>query len=96
MLNEPEEAQSAEGNTAPRVGDVVHYVSYGTPGGEYSSRCRAAMVTEVGDTSMSPEALPALGLCVVNPTGQFFNTTVSASPEEFRGGTWHDRTRCTA
>lgn len=32
----------------PAVGDVVHYVSFGTPGGEYSSRCRAAMVTEVG------------------------------------------------
>ena len=32
----------------PRVGAPVHYVSYGTPGGEYRSRCRAAVVTEVG------------------------------------------------
>lgn len=32
----------------PMVGDVVHYVSYGTPGGEYASRCRAAVVAEVG------------------------------------------------
>lgn len=32
----------------PRIGDVVHYVSYGTPGGEYTSECRAAVVTEVG------------------------------------------------
>lgn len=32
----------------PAVCDVVHYVSYGTPGGEYSPQCRAALVTEVG------------------------------------------------
>lgn len=31
-----------------RVGDRVHYVSYGTPGGEYTSKCRAAVVAEVG------------------------------------------------
>jgi hypothetical protein len=30
------------------VADSVHYVSYGTPGGEYSSMCRAATVAEVG------------------------------------------------
>lgn len=27
---------------------MVHYRSYGTPGGEYAPRCRAAVVTEVG------------------------------------------------
>lgn len=32
----------------PRVGDHVHYVSYGTPGGEYHSLCRAAIIAEVG------------------------------------------------
>ena len=32
----------------PSVGRIVHYTSYGTPGGEYTSQCRAAMVTEVG------------------------------------------------
>jgi hypothetical protein len=35
-------------NTPPSVGRTVHYRSYGTPGGEYSSACRAAIVTEVG------------------------------------------------
>lgn len=29
------------------IGRIVHYVSYGTPGGEYTSECRAAVVTEV-------------------------------------------------
>lgn len=37
----------------PKVGDDVHYVSFGTPPRpdgtqEYTSRCRAATVTEVG------------------------------------------------
>jgi hypothetical protein len=40
----------------PSVGRIVYYVSYGTPGGEYSRECR--------------------GLCVLNPTGQFFNRHV--------------------
>lgn len=34
--------------TPPTIGRTVHYVSYGTPGGEYTSVCRAAVVTEVG------------------------------------------------
>jgi len=61
--------------TRPRVGDVVHYVSHGTPvrpdGSQaYKPACRAAMVTEV-----SGDALVA-GLMVANPTGQFFNQGV--------------------
>ena len=32
----------------PTVSRIVHYVSYGTPGGEYPPACRAAIVTEVG------------------------------------------------
>lgn len=32
----------------PSVGRIAHYVSYGTPGGEYASKCRAAVITEVG------------------------------------------------
>lgn len=32
----------------PSVGRIVHYVSYGTPGGEYASRCRAAVIADVG------------------------------------------------
>lgn len=43
-----------------RVGDRVHYVSYGTPGGEYTSKCRAAIITEVGQwvtvSSFAPES----------------------------------------
>lgn len=71
----------------PSVGRVVHYVSYGTPGGEYASKCRAAIITEVAGP------LPAGGrllvsLAVLNPTGLFFDEGLPYS-EEHRGGTWH-------
>jgi hypothetical protein len=41
------------------VGDTVHYVSYGTPGGEYSSKCRAATVAEIGAWVTVGEDAPA-------------------------------------
>ena len=66
----------------PSIGRVVHYTSFGTPGGEYSSECRAAIVTEVGEDEV-------VGLCVLNPTGQFFNRGVRRDEEGKAGGTWH-------
>ena len=59
--------------TAPTIGDTVHYVSYGTPGGEYTSECRAAIITEL---TGSPDRPHQVGLAVLNPTGQFFNRAV--------------------
>ena len=56
----------------PSVGRVVRYVSYGTPGGEYASECRAAVITEVAPAPVTD----VVGLCVLNPTGQFFNRAV--------------------
>lgn len=50
----------------PSVGRAVHYVSYGTPGGEYQSQCRAATITEVKDDQ-------TVSLFVMNPTGVFLN-----------------------
>lgn len=32
----------------PSAGRMVHYVSFGTPRGEYTSQCRAAVIAEVG------------------------------------------------
>lgn len=71
----------------PSVGRVVHYVSHGTPvrpdGSQaFGSECRAAVITEVdaeGDN---------VGLCVLNPTGQFFNRGVPFS-DRSEGGSWH-------
>ena len=67
----------------PSIGRIVHYVSYGTPGGEYKSECRAAVVTEVAIDATT------VGLCVLNPTGQFFNRGVKQDDTSHAGGTWH-------
>ena len=66
----------------PSVGRIVHYVSYGTPGGEYTSQCRAAIVTEV----INPDLV---GLAVLNPTGMFFNSQITHDESGTVGGTWH-------
>jgi hypothetical protein len=66
----------------PSVGRIVHYVSYGTPGGEYGKECRAAIVTAV---STSEE----VSLAVLNPTGMFFNQDCPQSEAVHDGGSWH-------
>jgi hypothetical protein len=68
----------------PSIGRIVHYQAYGTPGGEYPSAPRAAVVTEVNDT---PNPGLLVGLCVLNPTGQFFNRNVPYS-ETPQPGHW--------
>lgn len=77
----------------PSVGRIVHYQSFGTPGGEYPSVCRAAIVTSVDDYQpANPGAVLHVGhvsLCVLNPEGMFFNKAVLQNEAEHRGGTWH-------
>lgn len=63
----------------PSIGRIVHYRSYGTPGGEFPSVDRAAMVTEVKDDE-------TVSLCVMNPTGLFFNQNVRLGDGP---GQWH-------
>jgi hypothetical protein len=85
----------------PSVGHIVHYVSYGTPGGEYGKECRAAVITEVAPKSKG-EGQEIVGLAVLNPTGFFFNRgcvhhealeTETMAPAgvaaNHPGGTWH-------
>lgn len=74
--------------TAPMIGDIVHYTSYGTPGGEYQSECRAAIVAGIA----SDTETPILNLAILNPTGMFFNT-VSPGPAAGAPGTWHYKCR---
>jgi hypothetical protein len=70
----------------PTVGRIVHYVSYGTPGGEYTQQCRAAIVTEVD----ADDDEHRVGLAVMNPQGIFLNQHIGHSmPEDSPGGTWH-------
>jgi hypothetical protein len=72
----------------PSVGRVVHYRSYGTPGGEYPAVCRAADITEV-----DPADPNHVGLMVKNPTGLFFHSLAEGGchldEEAVQGGTWH-------
>ena len=68
----------------PSVGRTVHYQAYGTPGGEFPSVPRAAIITEVTDPN-NPAS--DVGLCVLNPTGQFFNRNVKFSDSQ-QPGTW--------
>jgi hypothetical protein len=71
----------------PTIGRIVHYVSYGTPGGEYPSVCRAAIVTAV-DPATDELGPTLVSLAVFNPTGMFFNDSINES-ETHLGGTWH-------
>jgi hypothetical protein len=101
-LRRPRTSASAPASARmrPSVGRIVHYVSYGTPGGEYTSECRAAIVTEVA-TWADGLTSDTVGLAVLNPTGVFFDRTVvhdELPPAEkivpgertaHKGGTWH-------
>jgi hypothetical protein len=63
----------------PTVGRIVHYQSYGTPGGEYLPEPRAAIITCTYPDDSPDLANPSkvhVGLCVLNPTGMFFNQLV--------------------
>jgi len=64
----------------PTVGRTVHYQSYGTPNGEHLSLARAAIITQVHQDNF-------VDLCVLNPTGMFFNHRVSYSDDR-QPGTW--------
>lgn len=65
----------------PTVGRIVHYQSYGTPGGEFLPEPRAAVITAIGERG-------AVSLCVLNPTGQFFSQGVPYS-ELPEAGHWN-------
>lgn len=73
----------------PSVGRNVHYVAFGTPGGEYQAGAhRAAMITEVKFGSPG-----VVSLVIFNPTGLHFRANV---PYDARGtlpGTWHEPER---
>ncbi len=68
----------------PSIGRVVHYVAYGTPGGEYQAGAhRAAIITDC-----QPDDL-IVSLCILNPTGMFFGLCISFDATGQRPGSWH-------
>lgn len=71
----------------PTVGRIVHYQSYGTPGGEYLAQPRAAVVSEV---NADPNPGELIGVVVLNPTGMFFNRNVPHAPNDVpTPGAWN-------
>jgi hypothetical protein len=65
------------------IGQTVHYLSYGTPGGEFGQECRAAIITAVDAEAET------VSLAVLNPTGIFLNGGIRADFDLSAGGTWH-------
>lgn len=82
----------------PTVSCLVHYQAYGTPGGEFASIPRAAVITEVrrkDDSEFDDDIVPGdnnedryeVHVCVLNPSGIFFNKVpYSAVPKP---GCWN-------
>lgn len=89
----------------PTVGAIVHYQSYGTPGGEYLPEPRAAIVTavknynffhtvedddgrEIGYQVGEGDHRDLVSVCVLNPTGMYFNEVIPYA-EEPTPGHWN-------
>lgn len=75
------------------IGDVVHYVSHGTPiradGTQaYTSQCRAAIITAINPGNGTTRT--TVSLHVLNPDGDFYNHGVLYDPG-LDGGTWHGK-----
>lgn len=71
----------SDGAPKPSIGRIVHYHSYGTPGGEFKPEPRAAIVAAVSDTEDQK-----VTVVVFNPTGLFFNEVPFS--EDGKPGTW--------
>lgn len=91
-LASPSDPGAAMPEQRPSVGRIVHYVSHGSPVREdgtqaYSSECRAAIITAV--EPLWPDEAQFVKLCVLNPTGLFFDDDCQHDEDRHRGGTWH-------
>lgn len=73
-------------NLVPSVGKIVHYVSYGTPGGEFLSECMGALVTDVSNSGTNRQEI---GLAVFYPNGLSFKERVPYNDGVSKGGAWH-------
>jgi hypothetical protein len=64
----------------PSVGRIVHYQSHGSPNGQHKSEPRAAVITAV--YGQPPTSSGLVDLCVLNPTGMYFDkaTPFSETP----------------
>lgn len=72
-------------------GRIVHYVAYGTPSGEFPAGAhRAAIITQLDNVGLGQfEKAPEVSLCVFNPTGLHFRSSVPFDDDQKKPGTWH-------
>jgi hypothetical protein len=82
---EPRDRVRVEEPRRPRVGDVVLYTSRGSADGAFKPMPRAAIVTDVRE--FAPHLVD---LCVLNPTGIFFDQAVEYAPAS-EPGRWSYR-----
>lgn len=69
-------------SSPPSIGRIVHYQAHGSPNGQHKPAARAAVITEVIDNE-------TVGLCVMSPTGFFFNQGCKLDQTDVpAGGTW--------
>lgn len=66
----------------PSVARMVHYQSYGTPGGEFKPEPRAAVIAAVHEDEECT-------VCVLNPSGLFFNRAKHAPNDSPTPGCWN-------
>ena len=66
------------------VGRIVHYEALGSADGRFPvGECRAAVVTAINEDG-------SLAMCILNPTGMYFNQSVNQNAmEKKQGGVWH-------
>ncbi len=65
----------------PTIGRTVHYMRFGSPGGEHKPEMSPAIITKVIDESSG-----TCQLFVINPNGLYFNETPFS--EEPKPGHW--------
>ncbi len=73
-------------NQQPSLGRIVLYQRHGSPNGEHASEPSPAVVTKVFPP-FDGEPGQRVGLCVINPTGIYFQDVVLYDPAG-GPGTW--------
>lgn len=69
----------------PTVGRMVYYKSFGSVGGKFPPKDRAACITDVRETTEDVKSPHQVRLCVMNPEGLFFTDWLWQGQE---GGQW--------
>lgn len=72
----------------PSIGRIVHYRALGSADGKFPvGECRAAIVTSIDKDSVDdPLDRQTVSLCILNPTGMYFNQEVVKGDEASQ---WH-------